>query len=216
MIGPLTQIIRTANSFKNIPRYFCKVRRESNLCILQFYWLISLHLFTPLPRKRIFLIVKHSCVREALSDVVFFLQTQLQQLTVQEHLFGEFSLVHLTFGSCTSPTDTFTFTYHPFNFRAMCAVDDFERLRFGNSQSHNKFTGKPKIVSHLTSSQESLKQKVNVYIYIAHHIQGQWHSPISPQTARTPFLDIYYCHMTCPTHIRPSCLTTNHPLNMLQ
>ena len=27
----------------------------------------------------------------------------------------EFALVHLTFGSCTSPTDTYHFTYHPFN-----------------------------------------------------------------------------------------------------
>ena len=35
-----------------------------------------------------------------------------------------------------------------------CAVDNFQHLRFGN-----KFTGKPKIVSHPTSSQESLKHK---------------------------------------------------------
>ena len=40
-----------------------------------------------------------------------------------------------------------------------CAVDDFQRLRFDNSQSPDKFTGKPKIVSHPTSSQESLKHK---------------------------------------------------------
>ena len=59
-----------------------------------------------------------------------------------------------------------------------CAVDNFQRLRFGNSQSPDKFTGKPKIVSHPTSSQESVK-KINVYIYIAHHLQGKLHSPIS-------------------------------------
>ena len=52
--------------------------------------------------------------------------------------------MHLTFGSCTSPTDTFTFTYHPFNGPGMCAVEIFQRLRFGNSQSPDKFTGKPK------------------------------------------------------------------------
>ena len=40
-----------------------------------------------------------------------------------------------------------------------CGVDDFQCLRFGNSQSPNKFTGKPKIVSHPTSTQESLKHK---------------------------------------------------------
>ena len=57
---------------------------------------------------------------------------------------------------------------------------------------------------------------MNVYIYIAHHIRGQWHRPISPQTAKAPFLDSYYCHVTCPTHIRPSCLITNHPQKMFQ
>ena len=40
-----------------------------------------------------------------------------------------------------------------------CAVDDFQRLRFGNSQSPEKFTGNPKIFSHPISSQESLKHK---------------------------------------------------------
>ena len=47
-----------------------------------------------------------------LSDVVFFLQTQLQQITMQEIIFGELALVSLTFGSYTSPIDTFSFTYH--------------------------------------------------------------------------------------------------------
>ena len=39
-----------------------------------------------------FLIIKNSCVREELIDLPFFLQTQLQQITVQEHLFGELAL----------------------------------------------------------------------------------------------------------------------------
>ena len=56
-----------------------------------------------------FLIVKHSCVREEFIDLPFFLQTQLQQITVKEHLFGEFTLAPLTFEPCTSPTDTFPF-----------------------------------------------------------------------------------------------------------
>ena len=38
-----------------------------------------------------FLIVKHSCVREEFIDLLLFLQTQLQQITVKEHLFGEFA-----------------------------------------------------------------------------------------------------------------------------
>ena len=64
------------------------------------------------------------------------------------------------------------------------AVDDFQRLRFGNSQSPNKFTGKPKIVSHPKSSQERLKYKSmftftlrNIYpstISMACHIVTVW------------------------------------------
>ena len=104
----------------------------------------------------------------------------------------------------------------PFHGRAICAVCNFQHLRFGNSQSSNKFAGNPKIVSHPTSSQESQKQQTNVYIYIAHHLQDQWHIPISPQTEKTPFLDRYSFSMTCSTHISPSCLTTNHPPNTLQ
>ena len=41
-----------------------------------------------------------------------FSLTQLQQITVQEHIFGEFALAPLTFEPCTSPTDTSPFTYH--------------------------------------------------------------------------------------------------------
>ena len=43
------------------------------------------------------LMVKNSCVREEFIDLPFFLQTQLQQITVKEHLFGEFALAPLTF-----------------------------------------------------------------------------------------------------------------------
>ena len=57
-----------------------------------------------------YLIVKHSCVREELIDLYFSLQTQLQQITVKEHIFGEFALAPLTFGPCTPPTDTLPFT----------------------------------------------------------------------------------------------------------
>ena len=146
---------------------------------------------------------------------MFSLQLQLQQITVNEHIFSEFSIAHPTLGSCTSPTDTSPLTYHPFNGCAVFAVEYFQRLIFGNSQLSDKFTGKPTIFSHPKSSQEILKQQINEYIYIAHHLQGQWHSLISPQTAKTPLLDSYYFPVTCPTHIRYSCLTTNHPLNTL-
>ena len=41
----------------------------------------------------------------------------------------------------------------------MYTLDDFQRLRFDNSQSSDKLTGKPKIVSLPKSSQEILKHK---------------------------------------------------------
>ena len=98
----------------------------------------------------------------------------------------------------------------------MCVIDDFQHLRFGNKKSSDKFTGNPKKVSYPTSPQEGLKQQINIYIYIAYRLRGQWHSPVSPQTAKKPFLDIYFFPLICPTHIRPSCLTTKHPPNALQ
>ena len=109
------------------------------MCILQFDWLIALYFVMSLVRNKSFLIVKHSYVREELTDVVFFLQTQLQQITVQEHILGEFALATLTFGPCTSPTDNFPFTYHfPYvsipisqllNCSSICAVDNFQNFQ---------------------------------------------------------------------------------------
>ena len=83
----------------------------------------------------------------------FFFRKNLKNNCARTY-FGEFALAHLTFGWCTSPTDNFPFTYHN------CAVDYFQRFIFSNSQSPEKFTGKPKIVSLLTSSQESIKHKL--------------------------------------------------------
>ena len=59
-----------------------------------------------------FLIIKNSCVRKELTDLPSFHKTQLQQITMEEHLFGEFALATLTFGPCTFTSDTFPFTYH--------------------------------------------------------------------------------------------------------
>ena len=138
-----------------------------------------------------------------------------QQITVKEHLFGDFSLTHLTSGFYTYPTDTLNFTCHPLNGPEMCAVDDFQCLIFGNSQSPHKFTGNPKIVSHPTSSQKILKQQIKIYICIVHHLRvngtGQY---LTRQ--RKNFLDIYSCHMTYPTHIRPSFMMTYYSPNILQ
>ena len=110
MIDLLAKFVRASNSFKIVLRYFGKVCRKSNVCIIRFYWLKALYLFISLVRNASLQNRKNSGVREEVSDVVFFLQTQLQNITVQEHIFGKFALAPLTFGPCTSPTDTLPFT----------------------------------------------------------------------------------------------------------
>ena len=51
--------------------------------------------------------------------------------------------------------DTCSVLYY--NGPGMCEVYNFQRLIFGNSQSPDRFTGNPKIVSLPTSSQEIVK-----------------------------------------------------------
>ena len=110
MIGPLAKFARASNSFKIVLIYFGKVWRKSNVCIIRFDWLIALYLFTLLTRNTSFLIVKKVVSGKKSS--------QLQPITVQENIFGEFALAPHTFGPCTSPTDTFFFRH---NFtRSLC------------------------------------------------------------------------------------------------
>ena len=151
-------IIRTAFSCKNVLRYFDKVQRKSNVCIIRFDWLISLHLFISLFHNTIILIVKtvvsgknsmmstNHCARSSCWWVCAF----------APHLW----FVHL-------PNWYLSLHLPPLQHPGMCMVDNFQRLRFGNSRSPDKFTGK-------------LKTEINiyVYIYIVHHILGQWHISI--------------------------------------
>ena len=139
MIGPLAKFFRASNLFKIVLKYFVKVWRKSNVCIIWFDWLIPLYFFTLLTQNASFLMVKKSCVREELSDVVFFLQTKLQNIDAQENMFGEFALAPLTFGPFTSTTDTPPFTYqfpsvsipisHPLNCSPICALDHLQRFQ---------------------------------------------------------------------------------------
>ena len=109
------------------------------MCIIRFCLLIAIYIFISLVLNVIFLIVENSCFREELSDVVSFLHTQLQQITVQEHIIAEFALTSLNFGLCTSPTDTYTLTYHflsvsipithPLTCSPICAIDYFQRFQ---------------------------------------------------------------------------------------
>ena len=116
------------------------------------YFIHTVYLFTPFPRNASFLIVKHSYVREELSYVVFFFRRNFN-ISLCKNIFLVSSY------SCTSPLvgapPQMTLSPSP----TTCAVDDFQHLRFGNSQSPDKFTGKPKIVSHPTISKERLKHK---------------------------------------------------------
>ena len=96
-------------------------------------------------------------------NVVFLIPTQLQKITDQEHIFDEFALAHLTFWIWTSLTDI---PPSPNTW----AVDNFQRLRFDNSQSPDKFTGSPKTVIHPKRFTGKFKPQINVYIYIAHRL----------------------------------------------
>ena len=71
-------IIKTTFSCKNVLRYFSHVGRMSNVCIIRYDWLIALYIFILLVHNASFKFL-NSCVREELSDLPFFLQTQLQQ-----------------------------------------------------------------------------------------------------------------------------------------
>ena len=57
-------IIIPAFSCKIFLRYFGKVRRKSNVCIVRFYWLIALYIFISLASNASFLIIKNSGVSE--------------------------------------------------------------------------------------------------------------------------------------------------------
>ena len=55
------------------------------------------------------------------------------------------ALTYLNFTLRTSPTENFPITPHPFNGCAICKVDNFQRLIFGNSQPPEKLTRNPKM-----------------------------------------------------------------------
>ena len=120
------------------------------MCIIQYYWLIVLYLFISLVRIASFLIVKNSGVREELSYLPFFFRHNCNK-SLWKNIFlvslhsRTSSLVHVPPQLPLSPSHN------------TCAVDDFQRFRFGNSQPPDKFTGEP-------------RTQINIYIYIAHHL----------------------------------------------
>ena len=133
MIGPLAKFVRASNLFKIVLRYFGKVWRKSNLCIIKFDWLVALYLFTLLPRNASFLIVKNSVVREELID---FNKSLCRNIFLVSLRFCESPLVR------APPNWHFLLHLPPLQRPGICAVDNFQHLRFGSLQ---------------TSSQESVK-----------------------------------------------------------
>ena len=131
-------MVRTAFLCKTFLRYFGKVRHKSNVRIIKYDWLIVLYIFIPLVRIASFLIIKNICVWKEITDLPSFHKTQLQQITVEEHIFGAFALASLTFGPCTSTSDNFPFTYHfppvpisiskPFNCSPIFTIHNFQRF----------------------------------------------------------------------------------------
>ena len=116
-------------------------------------WLVNSYLFfTQLPCNASFLIVKHSCVREELSDVLFFFGHNFNKALCKNTLLVS---LNLRISPLVRAPPQLKIPPSPNNR----AVDNFQRFIFGNSQSPDKFIGKPKIVSHPKISQKILKHK---------------------------------------------------------
>ena len=127
------------------------------MCIIRYDWLIALYLFISLVRNTIFLIVKNSGLREEVSDIskslcknIFLVSLRLCTSTLV------YAPPQLTL--FTSPTTPST----PRHVRGR----QFPKLEIW--QSPEKFTGKRKT-----------QINVYVYIYISHHLRGQWNISIS-------------------------------------
>ena len=157
------------------------------MCILWFYWLIVLYIFTPLPWNLSFLIVKYSCIRgKSVMSKNHCERTSCWWVCAcATHLW----FVHL-------PKWHFPLHLPPLQRPGMCAVDNFQPLRFVNSQSPDKFTGKPKIFSLPTSSQESVKknQGLRLYLHCAPSMRSMAHPNISKCVDLLPITMQYSPH----------------------
>ena len=135
MIGPLAEFVTASNLFKIAPKYFGKVLRKSNVCILRFDWLIVLYIFMSLVCNVSFLIVKTIVLgKKSVMSTNHCARTYFWWVSACEpHLW----FVHL-------PYWHFSLHLPPLQRPGMCTVYNFECL---------------KIFSHSASSQESIKHK---------------------------------------------------------
>ena len=154
MIGPLAEFVTASNSFKIVQSYFGKVYRKSNVCIIQFNWLIGIYLVLSLVRNASFLIVKSSCVRGR--------SQWRQQITVQNIFLVSLRLCISPLVCAPTQLTLFTSPTTPSTPRHMRGIQ-FRTLEI--LQSPDKFTVKRKT-----------QINIYVYIYFVHHLQGKWHS----------------------------------------
>ena len=135
MIDQLSQIIRASNSFKIVLGYIGKIWRKSRCVYYDFIGCELYIVFTPLPRNASFLLKKHSCARGELGDVKnHCARTYFWWVCAcAPHLW----FVHL-------PNWHFSLHLPPLQCPWHVRSRQFQRLIFGNIQSPDKFTVKPK------------------------------------------------------------------------
>ena len=129
---------------------------------------------------------KKSGIREELSDVQFFFRQNCNKSLWKNIFLVSF---HLHTSHLVSAPLQLIFSPSP----TTCEVDNFQPLIFGNGQSPEKFTGKPKIVSHLTSSQEILKHK-SIFTFTLHTIYPSMRSMAQPDIKAIYQRRVSTCH----------------------
>ena len=129
MIGPLAKFVRASNSFKIVLRYFGKILRKSNVSIIRFDWLIALYIFISLVRNASFRIVKTvvSGKKSVISTKHCARTSCWWVCACAPHLW----FVHL-------PNWHFSLHLSPLQHPSICAVDNFQRFRFGSLPTNSQ------------------------------------------------------------------------------
>ena len=123
MIGPLAKFVRASNMVKIVQRYFGKVWHESNMCIIQFDWLVALYIFTLLPRNTSLLIVNTVVSgKKSVMSTNHFARTSFWWVRACAH--------HLWFVYISN----WHFSLHlpPLQHPGIYTVDNFQYLIFGS------------------------------------------------------------------------------------
>ena len=123
MIGPLAKFFRASNLFKIVLRNFGNIRRKSNVCIIWFDWVISLYLFISLVCNGSFLIVKTVVSgKKLVMSKNHCARTYCWKVCACA---PHFWFVHLPNWHCSLHLP-------PLQRPGICAVENFQRFRFGS------------------------------------------------------------------------------------